>query len=100
VRKSFVTSVLALALYAMSIVSHADEGNTVTGDKATDMVVDLVVIRPLGVVTTIVGTALTVVALPITIPTGSVKKSAQALIVKPAEYTFERPLGEFTGDHD
>jgi hypothetical protein len=36
-----------------------------------------------------------VVALPFTIPSGSVKESAQFMVVEPAEYTFKRPLGEF-----
>ena len=34
-------------------------------------------------------------ALPFTIPSGSVEKSAHELIVRPAEYTFKRPLGDF-----
>ena len=46
------------------------------------------------------GTALTVVALPFTIPSGSVGESAQAFIVKPAEYTFKRPLGDFSNDSE
>ena len=76
-------------------ISAADESGAVTGDKATDMIVDLVLLRPLGLVSTVVGSALTVVALPFTIPSGSVGDSAHALIVKPAEYTFNRPLGDF-----
>jgi hypothetical protein len=35
-------------------------------------------------------------ALPFTIPSGSVEASAQHLIVRPAEYTFTRPLGDFS----
>jgi hypothetical protein len=41
-----------------------------------------------------------VVALPFTIPSGSVEASARELIVKPAEYTFQRPLGDFSGNAD
>jgi hypothetical protein len=62
------------------------------------MVVDVVVVRPLGLVATAIGTVLTVVALPFTIPSGSVEKSAHELIVRPAEYTFTRPLGDFSDD--
>ena len=86
---------IALALAVASLAATAENGDTVTGDKATDMVVDLVVVRPLGVAATVIGTVLTVVALPFTIPSGSVESSARELIVKPAEYTFNRPLGEF-----
>jgi len=69
--------------------------DTVTGDKGSDMLVDLVVVRPLGVAATIIGAAAFVVALPFTVPSGSVGDSAREMIGKPAEYTFTRPLGEF-----
>lgn len=83
------------ALLAASLPVLADDPNTVSGDKTTDMVVDVLVVRPLGLATTVVGAVLTVVALPFTIPSGSVKESAEMMIVNPAEYTFKRPLGEF-----
>ena len=79
-----------LTLAAIPLSAAAEHGNTVSGDKATDMVVDIVVMRPLGLVTTVVGAVLTVVALPFTIPSGSVGASAHELIVKPADYTFNR----------
>ncbi|MEQ1591789.1 MAG: hypothetical protein ABL892_05305 [Thiobacillaceae bacterium] len=86
---------MAWVLAAIPLSAVAEHDNTVSGDKATDMVVDIVVVRPLGLVTTVVGAALTVIALPFTLPSGSVGASAHELIVKPADYTFNRPLGEF-----
>jgi hypothetical protein len=91
-------ALMAMAMLAAPCASPADDVNTVTGDKGTDMAVDLVIVRPLGLATTIVGTALTIVALPFTIPSGSVRESAQTMIVKPAEYTFKRPLGDFDSE--
>lgn len=91
---------LAGVLFVMPVCSVAQTDGTVSGDKATDMVVDVVVMRPLGLAATIVGTVLTVVALPFTIPSGSVEVSARELIVKPAEYTFQRPLGDFSSNAD
>ena len=87
---------LIASLLMLVVMSAARAGDTVTGDQATDMVVDAVVMRPLGLVATVLGAALTVVALPFTIPSGSVEQSAQAFIVRPAEYTFKRPLGDFS----
>lgn len=84
----FITTAPQLAI--------AQQDGTISGDKSTDMVVDAVVMRPLGLAATLVGTVLTVVALPFTIPSGSVESSARELIVKPAEYTFKRPLGDFS----
>lgn len=94
--RRLAAGVLALALAAMPVSAAAQQNGSVSGDKATDMVVDVVVVRPLGLVTTVIGTVLTVVALPFTIPSGSVEASARELIVRPAEYTFKRPLGDFS----
>jgi hypothetical protein len=91
-RRRLIAGLLLLAMPA----AHADD--TVSGDKAAYMVADVVVMRPLGLAATVLGAALTVVALPFTIPSGSVEESVQAFIVKPAEYTFKRPLGDFGDD--
>lgn len=88
----------ALALVVMSVPAVAQPEDTISGDKTTDMVLDVVVARPLGLVATVLGAALTVVALPFTIPSGSVEDSARELVVRPAEYTFKRPLGDFSND--
>ena len=85
---------VALLLAAPS-AGMAEDTLSVSGDKATDMVVDVLVVRPLGLASTAIGTVLTIVALPFTLPSGSVKASVETLIEKPAEYTFKRPLGEF-----
>ncbi len=66
--------------------------------SGSDMMVDLVVTRPLGLLGVAAGSALFVIALPFTIPSGSVGKSAEELIKKPLRYTFIRPLGELPDD--
>ena len=86
---------LAVFLTTAPQFAAAQQDGTISGDKSTDMVVDAVVMRPLGLAATLVGAVLTVVALPFTIPSGSVESSVRELIVKPAEYTFKRPLGDF-----
>jgi len=59
--------------------------------RIQDMV-DLVVLRPLGCVVTVGGACFFVVTLPFTVPTHGAKKSAQAFVVKPFNYTFARPF--------
>jgi hypothetical protein len=86
------SGLLALALIAVPYPAAAD---TVSGDKGTDMLVDAVIVRPLGLIGMVLGTAITVVTLPFTLPSGSAGEAAQAMIVEPAEYTFDRPLGDF-----
>ncbi len=99
--KNRISSViLVVFLTTAPQFSAAQQNGTISGDKGTDMVMDAVVMRPLGLVATLVGAVLTVVALPFTIPSGSVESSARELIIKPAEYTFTRPLGDFSdSDH-
>lgn len=96
IRNRLAVALLAAALGLMPVCASAQQHDTVSGDKATDMVVDVVVMRPLGLAATVVGTVLTIVALPFTIPSGSVESSARELILRPADYTFNRPLGDFS----
>ena len=99
-RKRLAAGVTALALAITPLPAAADDPDTVSGDKGMDMFVDIVVVRPLGLAATVIGTALTIVALPFTIPAGSVGDSAREMIVKPAQYTFKRPLGQFDDHSD
>jgi hypothetical protein len=55
---------------------------------------DAVIGRPLGVATTVVGATTFVATLPFTVaPRGGVRTAARALVIKPAGWTFIRPLG-------
>jgi hypothetical protein len=62
--------------------------------SGSDMFVDLVITRPLGLLGVVAGSAAFVIALPFTIPSGSVGRSAEELVKKPLRFTFKRPLGE------
>ena len=66
----------------------------ITGDRGSDMLVDLVVLRPIGAVVTVIGAAAFVLSLPFTLPTGSTREAGREMVGKPAEYTFDRPLGD------
>ena len=66
--------------------------------SGSDMFLDLVVTRPLGLLGIVLGSAAFVVALPFTIPSGSVARSAEELIKKPMRYTFKRSLGDLPDD--
>ncbi|MGQ0658106.1 MAG: hypothetical protein ACT4NU_08445 [Chromatiales bacterium] len=82
-------------LIALAVGATASAGDeTATDYNGSSMLFDLVVLRPLGVAGTAIGAAAFVVALPFTVPSGSVSESARELVGKPAEYTFNRPLGE------
>jgi hypothetical protein len=59
-----------------------------------EMVVDGLVLRPLGFVATVLGTGAWIVTLPFSALGGNAGEAANQLIVKPAQYTFTRPLGD------
>lgn len=59
------------------------------------VVLDVALIRPVGIVSVAVGTALFIVSLPVSIPSGSVGAVAKSLVKDSFEYTFIRPVGNF-----
>lgn len=61
----------------------------------SDIVCDLVLMRPVCMVGLGVGLAVTVVATPFALPTGTMGQVSQTLIVEPFDYTFVRPLGDW-----
>ena len=58
------------------------------------ILVDVLLLRPLGIVACGLGLAGSVVALPFTAMTDSGPQVAKGLLVKPFDYTFKRKLGD------
>ncbi|NWF92025.1 MAG: hypothetical protein HXY46_03850 [Syntrophaceae bacterium] len=52
--------------------------------------IDLLVARPVGVAAGIIGTAIFIVSLPFTIPTGSVREAGRMFVVEPFKFSFVR----------
>lgn len=93
-----LVAVFTLALFLVVSApgpARADDAGTESGDELA-VVVDLFVLRPIGLVTTTAGIAVFVVSLPISLATLSVSKAFNALVVGPARYTFVRALGNET----
>jgi len=93
--KALITS-LSLAIFLSVSVpgtALANETGTEIGDDV-GIILDLIVLRPVGLVATVGGSIVFVCSLPISLPTGSVRKTFNALVAKPAVYTFWRTLGE------
>jgi hypothetical protein len=59
------------------------------------IVADVLIARPVGLVSIVFGTAMYIVALPFSIPSDSVGKTGKLLVEDPFKYTFFRPLGDF-----
>jgi hypothetical protein len=90
--------VAILFLCATSPVHTAEDASytarTEEAVSAEAIIADGLLLRPGGLVATVLGTAVFVVILPFSIPTKSVEKAAHKLIVDPAKYTFVRPMGQ------
>ena len=86
-----VTILIAISIVMISVPAF---GN----DQAFDATVDILVVRPVSLVATVVGTAVFIVSLPFSIPSQSVGPTARTLVVEPFNFTFTRPIGEFNGD--
>ena len=84
---SFPMNLLAVSAYGTDQYAAAP--------SAEAMLIDGVVIRPLGLVATLLGGATFIVTLPFSALGGNVGEAGQVLVVDPAKMTFQRPLGEF-----
>jgi hypothetical protein len=92
---------MATALFAAvwSSVASADGSlmtETPLEPTVGEMAFDTLIGRPLGVVTTVGGTALWLVQLPISVWVPEYRnRTYQKMIVDPAKWTFDRPIGDF-----
>ena len=98
-RSKFLGYVLAVAIGSVPAVlpfeSIAKEDDSSDQASAEEMFFDGLVVRPLMLAGTVLGTAAFVITLPFTIPAGGDPEAHRKFIVEPARYTFTRPIGEF-----
>jgi hypothetical protein len=83
-----IVSLLAGVLYSPAIAKDKWPKNDANTDEWN--AADLFIARPLGIIAGVAGTGVFVLALPFTIPTGSVDKSAKMFIVEPFRFSFVR----------
>jgi len=92
IRKIFVALAITAALAAPPMALADSYIDQRPGFGA--MVVDGVLVRPLGLGATVLGAAAWVVTLPFSALGGNAGEAAQKLVVEPARFTFTRPLGD------
>ena len=88
---------VALAFGSLSMATSAAAGETYDFNakpSAGEILIDILVMRPVMLVGTVVGAAAFIVSLPFSALGGNVGDTAETLVVEPAEYTFLRPLGD------
>jgi hypothetical protein len=65
-----------------------------TKPMGEDMIADLVVLRPIGLIASGVGAVFGIVTFPMAIFTNTVDRYDQKFFREPLEYTFVRPVGD------
>lgn len=94
-----VALIVAVCFVWATCLVHAADSPSIARDRDGDVTAEAIladglVVRPFGVLATALGSVAFVLTLPFTIPTKSVNKTAQKLVVDPARYTFTRPIGQ------
>ncbi|TQV82535.1 hypothetical protein FKG94_07320 [Exilibacterium tricleocarpae] len=89
-----VVLVCALSLANLGFAAEERYNNGVDEDpSALAMATDLVIVRPVMLGITVVGSALWLVSLPFSAAGGNVKQAADTLVIGPGKTTFVRCLG-------
>ncbi|MBS3809786.1 MAG: hypothetical protein KGY38_06510 [Desulfobacterales bacterium] len=97
-KRFFFMLLIAAALAAAPLGSSVAAQENIeksSNDRSGAMAADIFAARPLGLASTILGTATFVIALPFSALGDNVGDTWDTLVVSPALYTFDRPLGEF-----
>ena len=71
-------------------LSRAEDENSIA------TITDVTLVRPGCFLATMIGSAFFVLALPFAAASHSVRKTADTLVVTPAQATFTRPVGDFS----
>ena len=88
----FVVFTLIFIPFSSTVLAQEEPEDV---DLPGKMAVDILLTRPIGIISTVLGTAMFIVALPFSALGGNTKQAYENLIAKPARYTFKRPLGDF-----
>jgi hypothetical protein len=88
-------AVLATSQLALAPAAAASVNENGSSPGGGEIIFDSLVVRPVGLVGTVAGTAVFIVSLPFSALGGNVGAVADQMVVAPARYTFVRPIGEF-----
>jgi len=87
-------TIAALILIPFATESLAQDKSAQTEYSAEKMMADALLVRPMGILATVFGSAVFIVALPFSHLGGNTDATYKSLIVAPAKFTFQRPLGD------
>ena len=90
------TRILTFCCAAALLLAAAPKANAIEDGTPEAVAADVLVVRPVCFVATIVGSALFVIALPVAAISKSTRQTAHVLVGIPARATFTRPVGDMT----
>jgi hypothetical protein len=91
---------LITIICAAAILSMGANTASAASDDDLKVAADTLVVRPVCLAATVIGSGLFVLSLPIAALSHSIKKTAHVLVVRPARATFTRRLGDMEGLED
>jgi len=91
---------LITIICAAAILSMGANTASAASDDDLKVAADTLVVRPVCLAATIIGSGLFIISLPIAAISHSVKKTAHVLVVRPARATFTRHLGDMESLED
>jgi hypothetical protein len=94
--QSIIFAMIAvLVLIPFGSAALAEEYFEAEEPEGGEMIYDAVIVRPIGMVATAIGSVFFVLTLPFSAAGDNVDAAQEELIKRPARFTFKRPLGEF-----
>ena len=87
-----IAALIAVPFATSALAQEYFETKEPSGDA---MLYDTIVLRPVGIVATAVGSVFWLISLPFSAAGGNVDTATEKLVKEPAAFTFKRPLGEF-----
>ncbi len=89
-----VLSLAALLTLPAATTQASNLSSDYEDTGGTAIALDVLIARPLGIVSLALGTVIFIVALPYTIPSWTLGRTADKLVADPFRFTFLRPVGE------
>ena len=99
-KKIINQSIIFLVIVTLIVIPFgssalAQEFFEATEPEGGEMIYDTVVLRPVGLVATAVGSVFFILSLPFSALANNVDDASEKLVKDPYRFTFKRPLGEF-----
>jgi hypothetical protein len=90
-----IVMIAMLVLIPFGSVTLAEEYFEADEPEGGEMIYDALIVRPVGMIATAVGSIFFVLTLPFSAAGDNVDTASEKLVKSPARFTFQRPLGEF-----